>query len=59
MKRVAALAALILATLLAGTHEAGGWTWYNGQNVGVVVGPEGHSCGFEVIGDFGPFCNVD
>jgi hypothetical protein len=51
------LALVILATLLAGTHEAGGWTWYHGKNTGIVVGPEGHSCGFEFRGDFGPFCD--
>jgi hypothetical protein len=57
MKKILVLATLIFGVVMVGTHEAGGWTWYNGVNKGIVVGPEGHSCGFEIVGVFGPFCD--
>jgi hypothetical protein len=53
--QVAALAIVIGLTLLFGTHMAGWWGTYNGQNKGMYVG----HCGFEVVGDFGPFCGQD
>jgi len=29
---------------------------YNGLNKGVFVGPD---CGFEIVGEFGPFCATE
>lgn len=34
-------------------------TYWGPVNGGIVFGPQGHSCGLELKGDFGPFCGQD